>query len=68
MFTFSAANRTGAVANPRRKSAAAGLPNWADVATKSKRSSTNWKAMPSWRPNWKATVCKLDSAPDSTAT
>ena len=35
------ANKTGAVARPSFKSAAAGLPNCSELASKSKRSSTN---------------------------
>ncbi len=49
-LTFSQAKRTGAVARPSFKSAAAGLPIVSDEDTKSKRSSTNWKANPRFLP------------------
>lgn len=66
-LTFSQAKRTGAVARPSLRSAAAGLPIVSDDDTKSKRSSTNWKARPRFLPYWKAVSTSGASAPDIVA-
>ncbi len=68
VHTSSAANKTGAVAIPDLRSFAAGFPSWEASAWKSKRSSTNWKAMPRFLPNWKAVSCICGLKPASTAT
>lgn len=66
-ITFSQAKSTGAVAKPSFKSVAVGLPIASDDETKSKRSSTNWKANPMLRPYWKAISDSESSAPAKTA-
>lgn len=66
-LTFSQAKRTGAVARPNLRSAAAGLPIVSDDDTKSKRSSTNWNARPRFLPYWKAVSTSGASAPDIVA-
>jgi len=66
-LTRSQANKTGAVASPSLRSAAVGLPMAADDDTKSRRSSTNWKASPTFRPYWNATSDNVSSAPASIA-
>lgn len=67
-LTFSHANKTGAVANPNFRSAAAGLPNCSDDDTKSSKSSTNWKAKPKFLPYWKDNSTRGSSTPDNIAT
>ena len=44
------AKRTGAVASPSSRSAAAGFPSCSDEETKSRRSSTSWNAIPTCFP------------------
>lgn len=66
-LTFSQAKRTGAVASPNLRSAAAGFPIVSDDDTKSNRSSTNWKARPRFLPYWKAVSTSGASAPDIVA-
>lgn len=66
--TFSQANKTGAVARPNFKSAAVGFPIASADETKSRRSSTNWKASPIFLPYWNATSDNDSSAPANIAT
>lgn len=66
-LTFSQANKTGAVARPSFRSAAAGFPSFSDDDTKSSKSSTNWKASPTFLPYWKAVSSTGASAPDKVA-
>ena len=47
---FLEANKTGAVAKPNFKSAAAGLPSISELETKSNKSSTSWNAIPTFLP------------------
>lgn len=55
------------MARPNLRSAAAGFPIVSDDDTKSKRSSTNWKARPRFLPYWKAVSTSGASAPDIVA-
>ena len=62
------AKRTGAVARPNSRSAAAGLPSWSADETKSSRSSTSWNPIPRclpyrkafWHSDWLAPSHKID--------